>query len=107
MSVIKNEAGFRGRQWESDLTGQQYATKKEAKAAEAQVTGFEEIAVDHRCRKDGVLTGATSHLSRSIHALVGDKTAEIRCLNCGYSSTAATIIEDARVALSVAFGVKL
>lgn len=34
MTVQKNDAGFRGRQWESSITGQQYATKREALAAE-------------------------------------------------------------------------
>jgi hypothetical protein len=38
MAVTKNEAGFSGRQWESDVTGQQYPTKREALRDEAAYT---------------------------------------------------------------------
>jgi hypothetical protein len=41
MAVTKNEAGFRGRQWESSLTGQQYATRREAVAAESEILDHE------------------------------------------------------------------
>lgn len=36
MTVTKNDAGFRGRQWESDVTGQQYATQRDALAGEEE-----------------------------------------------------------------------
>lgn len=60
--ITKNDAGFRNRQWESDVTGQQYRTKREALAAEAEELAYRQRVADfasavHTYRGETIVEG--------------------------------------------------